>query len=77
VVQFLNGNLLDPYLMGSSLNLSPFVILFSLAVWGTLWGIPGALLAVPFAAIMLIVFQQFEGTRPLAVLLSRDGRLDA
>lgn len=77
VVQFLNGNLLDPYLMGHSLNLSPFVILFSLAVWSTLWGIPGALLAVPFAAIMLIVFQEFEGTRPLAVLLSRDGRIDA
>jgi predicted PurR-regulated permease PerM len=41
-----------------------------------LWGIPGALLAVPFVAIMMIVFQEFDGTRPLAVLLSRDGRLD-
>jgi predicted PurR-regulated permease PerM len=76
VVQFLNGNLLDPYLMGDSLNLSPFIILFSLAVWSKLWGIPGALLAVPFAAVMLIVFQEFEGTRPLAVLLSRHGQLD-
>jgi AI-2 transport protein TqsA len=75
MVQFLNGNLLDPHLMGDSLNLSPLVILFSLAVWSKLWGIPGALLAVPFAAIMLIVFQEFEGTRPLAVLLSRHGRL--
>jgi len=76
VVQFLNGNFLDPYLMGDSLNLSPLVILFSLAVWSKLWGIPGALLAVPFVAVMLIVFQEFEGTRPLAVLLSRHGQLD-
>ena len=76
VVQLLNGNLLDPYLMGNSLNLSPLIILFSLAVWSKLWGIPGALLAVPFAAVMLIVFQEFEGTRPLAVLLSRHGQLD-
>ena len=76
VVQLLNGNLLDPYLMGNSLNLSPLIILFSLAVWSKLWGIPGALLAVPFAAVMLIVLQEFEGTRPLAVLLSRDGQLD-
>jgi AI-2 transport protein TqsA len=76
LVHFLNGNFLDPYLMGDSLNLSPFVILFSLAVWSKLWGIPGALLAVPFAAIMLIVFQEFEGTRPLAVLLSRHGQID-
>lgn len=76
LVQFLNGHLLDPWLMGNSLNLSPFVIVFSLATWGALWGIPGALLAVPFAAIMLIVFREFEGTRPLAVLLSRDGRIE-
>lgn len=76
IVQMLNGNLLDPYLMGNSLNLSPFAIVFSLAMWGTVWGVPGALLAVPFAAIMLIVFQEFEGTRPLSVLLSRDGELD-
>jgi AI-2 transport protein TqsA len=76
LAQFVNGNILDPYLMGNSLNLSPFVILFSLAVWSALWGIPGALLAVPFSAIMLIVFQEFEGTRPLAVLLSRAGELD-
>jgi predicted PurR-regulated permease PerM len=62
--------------MGHSLNLSPFIILFSLAGWSKLWGIPGALLAVPFAAVMLIVFQEFEGMRPLAVLLSRDGQLD-
>lgn len=76
VVQFLNGNLLDPYLMGDSLNLSPLIILFSLAIWSKLWGIPGALLAVPFASVMLIVFQEFESTRPLAVLLSRHGKLD-
>jgi len=77
VAQFVNGHIVDPFLMGNSLNLSPFVILFSLAAWSALWGIPGALLAVPFAAILLIVFQEFDGTRPLAVLLSRDGRLDA
>jgi predicted PurR-regulated permease PerM len=40
-----------------------------------LWGIPGAFLAVPITAIMAIVFSEFAGTRPLAVLLSRDGRL--
>lgn len=77
VLQFVNGNLLDPYLMGSSLNLSPFVIVLSLAVWTALWGIPGALLAVPFAAILVIVFSESEATRPIAILLSRDGRLSA
>lgn len=75
VVQFLIGNFLDPYLMGNSLNLSPFVILVSLTVWSGLWGIPGAFLAVPITAVMSIVFSEFSGTRPLAVLLSRNGQL--
>ena len=73
VVQFLNGNFLDPYLMGNSLNLSPFVILVSLTVWSALWGISGAFLAVPLTAVMVMIFAEFPGTRPFAVLLSRSG----
>lgn len=75
VVQFLIGNFLDPYVMGNSLNLSPFAILVSLAVWSELWGIPGAFLAVPITAILAIVLSKFPGTRPVAVLLSRNGTL--
>ncbi len=73
--QFLIGYFLEPRMMGSSLNLSPFVILVSLAVWSALWGIPGALLAVPITAIIVIVLSEFDGTRPIAVLLSLDGRV--
>jgi len=74
-LQFGIGNFLDPYVMGNSLNLSPFAILLSLAVWSELWGVPGAFLAVPITAILAIVFSEFPGTRPLAVLLSSNGRL--
>jgi len=74
-VQFAIGNFLDPYVMGNSLNLSPFAILVSLAVWSDLWGVPGAFLAVPITAIMTIVLSEFRGTRPIAVLLSKTGRL--
>lgn len=74
-LQFGIGNFLDPYVMGNSLNLSPFAILLSLAVWSELWGVPGAFLAVPITAILTIVFSEFPGTRPIAVLLSSNGRL--
>jgi AI-2 transport protein TqsA len=74
-LQFGIGNFLDPYVMGNSLNLSPFAILISLAVWSELWGVPGAFLAVPITAILAIVFSEFPGTRPIAVLLSSNGRL--
>jgi len=74
VIQFVIGNFLDPIVMGSSLNLSPFAILVSLAVWVALWGVPGAFLAVPITAMMTIIFSEFSGTRPFAVLLSRNGK---
>jgi AI-2 transport protein TqsA len=75
VTQFLTGNILDPFLMGNSLNLSPFVILVSLAVWSALWGIPGAFLAVPITASIAMILAEFAGTRPISVLLSRDGKV--
>jgi len=74
-VQFVIGNFLDPYVMGNSLNLSPFAILVSLAVWSQLWGIAGAFLAVPITAAVVIMLSEFSGSRPIAVLLSRNGRL--
>jgi AI-2 transport protein TqsA len=77
VCQFVIGFFLDPWLMGNSLNLSPFVILVSVTVWGALWGIPGAFLAVPVTACMGMVFAEFSATRPIAVLLSRDGRFES
>lgn len=74
--QLLIGNVLDPYLMASSLNLSPFAILASLATWSALWGISGAFLAVPLTACIAMVLAEFRGTRPIAVLLSKTGRVD-
>lgn len=74
--QFVIGNILDPYMMGNSLNLSPFVILASLTIWGSLWGIPGAFLAVPITAVLVIVLSEFPGSRPIAVLMSRGGRVE-
>jgi predicted PurR-regulated permease PerM len=66
---------LEPRLIGRSLNLSPFVILLSLGVWGSLWGFAGMLLAVPITVTMMIVMTQFETTRPIAILLSDSGEI--
>lgn len=70
------GNIIEPRLMGSSLNLSPVVILFNLALWGTMWGIVGMFLCVPFLIITTIVLSHFPRTRPIAILLSSNGRID-
>ncbi|MAZ16438.1 MAG: AI-2E family transporter [Ahrensia sp.] len=73
--QIFVGSFLEPSLMGRSLNLSPLMILVSVTAWGSVWGISGALLAVPVTAILVIIFSEFEGTRPIAILLSRSGKI--
>ena len=74
VVQFCIGSLLEPRLMGNRLNLSPIVILLSLGLWGSVWGIPGMFLCVPITVIIMIICSYFPSTRPLAILLSGNGK---
>ncbi|MDM8559527.1 AI-2E family transporter [Candidatus Parabeggiatoa sp. HSG14] len=74
-VQFAIGNILEPKLMGRSLNLSTLVIFFSLVFWGTIWGILGMILCVPIMVIVVIILAHFPHSRPIAILLSQDGQL--
>lgn len=74
-IQLVVGNFLEPKMMGNSLNVSPFVVMMSLTLWGSIWGVAGMFLSVPITVIMLIVFAHFHKTRYLAILLSGDGNL--
>lgn len=74
-LQFCIGSLLEPKLMGNRLNLSPIVILLSLGLWGSIWGIPGMFLCVPFTVIIMIICSYFPSSRAVAVLLSGNGEL--
>ena len=75
VIQFACGSILEPRIMGKGLNISPLIMLLSLSVWGTLWGIVGMFLAVPIMVVVLIVCSHFEATRPIAVMMSAGGEL--
>jgi predicted PurR-regulated permease PerM len=69
-VQFVIGNMIEPRIMGTSLNLSPIVVLLSLIFWGWLWGPWGMILAVPITSTLKIVCENVEALHPLSVLMS-------
>jgi len=77
VIQFVNGNVIDPILMGRTLRLSTFGIILSLAFWGALWGVPGMFLSVPIMVGIMIVCSHVPNLRPIAILLSREGLPEA
>jgi len=73
--QLVIGNVLEPRMMGKSLNLSSLVVIVSLAVWGSIWGVTGMFLSVPITVVLMIVLAEFKQTRPIAILLSADGKV--
>ena len=70
LIQFTVGNLIQPKLMGRSLNLHPVAILLSLIFFGAIWGIIGMFLATPILAVLKMLLEKFEYTAPIANLLS-------
>jgi predicted PurR-regulated permease PerM len=71
------GNILEPRMIGRQLNLSPFVVLVALSVRSALWGLPGAILAIPTTSMLAIICAAFEPTRFVAVLLAGQPSTDA
>ena len=74
-LEILFGNILDPKLTGKTLNLSTLAILLNLVFWGMIWGVVGMFLSVPLLMIIFIITAQFDSTRPIAVLLSANGKI--
>jgi AI-2 transport protein TqsA len=74
-IQMIIGNLLEPKLMGNLLNISPIVALVSLAFWGWIWGITGMFISVPITVILIIALAKIPKTRPVAILLSQNGKV--
>lgn len=66
----IEGNFVTPYLLGRSMSLNPILIILSLIFWSWMWGVGGAILAVPLLAILKVAFDQFERTRAFGMLLS-------
>lgn len=70
VIEQIMGNYVDPKVLGRQLAISPLVILISLLLWSWVWGIVGALVAVPMTVLLIIVFAAVPALRPVGLLLS-------
>ena len=69
-LQIAISNFVYPILQGKQLSLSPLAIIVSMTFWSWVWGVAGALIAVPLTAAAVIVCRQFDRSRWIAKLLS-------
>jgi AI-2 transport protein TqsA len=70
VIEQVMGNYVEPKLEGDHIAVSPLVVLMSLLFWSWIWGIPGALLAVPATASLAVLGAHVPALRSWALLLT-------
>lgn len=72
-VVFLIDNIVMPKLQSDELNIDPLLVLISIGFWGSMMGVPGVLLSTPLTVTVMAIAAEFDETRWLAILISKDG----
>jgi putative permease len=69
LLQFLEGNVLTPLIVGGRVRLFPLTVMVAFIFWGLLWGVAGAILAVPLTSAIKVVCENVSGWEGFARLL--------
>jgi len=69
LIHIAEGETITPMLLAKRFTLNPVLVIISLFFWHTIWGIPGALLAVPLLAIFKIVADRIEPLKPIGHII--------
>ncbi|HYQ72433.1 MAG TPA: AI-2E family transporter [Gammaproteobacteria bacterium] len=67
----LEGQVVTPLVLGKRLALNPLVVFLSVVFWFWLWGVMGALMAVPMLITLKLAGDRVQSLRPLAVVAGR------
>ena len=73
-LNFIEGQFITPLVLGRRLTVNPIVIFVWVAFWGWLWGIAGAIMAVPLLLLIRIVSGHIPMLSGLAVVLGNGER---
>lgn len=68
-IQFLEGNFLNPKIVGGNMQINALFSIFSLIAGSVLWGIAGMILFLPMMAMLKVVCSHYEELKPVASLI--------
>ncbi len=69
IVQFLEGNIISPYIVGKQLGINAFVSITAIFLGGLIWGFSGMILFLPFVAILKIISGHVDTLKPIHLFL--------
>jgi predicted PurR-regulated permease PerM len=78
VVQFIQGWVLEPLILGPQVKINPLFTILALVLGELLWGISGIILAIPLTAILKIIFDHIEPLKPYGFLIGEieEGKME-
>lgn len=59
ILQQIDANIINPRITGTSLNISPILVIFSVTLFGAYFGIIGMFLAVPIVTVIKLIIEDF------------------
>ncbi len=59
IVQFIDGNIIEPHIVGGNIKLSPFCVIFAVLLFGGIWGFWGLLIGVPTFAVIYDIAKKY------------------
>lgn len=74
-IQFIQGWLLEPIIVGPQVRINPLFTIIALIVGELLWGVPGIFLAIPLTAMLKIVFDNVSPLQPYGFLIGEEPRI--
>ena len=72
VAQFIENNLLEPYVVGKKVELNPIVIIIIVILGEAVWGVIGMVVAIPITGMLKVLFDNIPLLRPYGYLLGNE-----
>lgn len=72
LAQFVESYILEPYVVGSKVEVNPLVTIMVVILGGAIWGIIGMILSIPIAGIAKIIFDATPALKPMGYVLGEE-----
>jgi len=69
LIQFIDNNILVPRVVSSKVSVNALISIIVVLMGGTLWGVSGMFLSIPFVAVLKIIFDRIDELQPWGKLL--------
>ncbi len=72
IIQFLDNHLFIPLIVSSRVQINAFISIVIVLLGGSLWGIPGMFLSIPFIGVLKLIFDRIDELKPWGKLLGTE-----